>query len=266
MIFYFSGTGNSSYVANELGRILKEKVYLISTVNPATQIFEGERLIFVFPVYSWGVPPIVINFILNLSDVFKENLRNNGIPISVVMTCGDEVGKAPEMIEKTLEKIGLKVKGIWSVIMPNDYVLLPGFDVDSIAVEKDKLKKAPERIQEISEGIIEGSETVDVVRGSLAWIKTYLVYPLFKRWGVFPNKWHSTPSCVGCGICAKVCPLGNVSMTPQRKPKWGNKCCSCVACYHSCPRHSVEYGNMTGKKGQYLHPEKMNIRNDRHPV
>ena len=33
--------------------------------------------------------------------------------------------------------------------MPNNYILMPGFDVDSKEVETEKLKKAPERLKSI---------------------------------------------------------------------------------------------------------------------
>lgn len=139
--------------------------------------------------------------------------------------------------------------------MPNNYVLLPGFDVDKKNIERHKLEEAPKRIHEIAEGIRCHARKIDVVRGSWPWVKTKLIFPLFLRWGISPKKWHSTTSCVGCGICAKSCPLNNVKMD-NGVPIWGMNCCSCLACYHSCPRHAVAYGKSTFKKGQYFFPAK----------
>ncbi|MDE5887723.1 MAG: EFR1 family ferrodoxin [Muribaculaceae bacterium] len=255
MIYYFSGTGNSRAAAKSIGERLGEQIGLISQINPNEEVFRGEMLGFIFPVYAWGVPPLVLNFISHFSQEFIDVIKDKSIPVWVVMTCGDEVALAPEMIQRTCDIKGIKIKSIWSVIMPNDYVLLPGFDVDSREVEKEKLDKAPARISEIVTGLCEGKEGVFVVRGSMAWIKTKLVYPLFKRWGVFPKKWHHTDACVGCGICVKNCPLKNIRLSDSGFPLWGENCCSCVACYHSCPRHAVEYGKATKGKGQYMYPE-----------
>lgn len=256
MIYYFSGTGNSEWAARELGKALDEEVTFIPYQNPLEASPKGETIGFVFPVYSWGVPPLVIDFINRLPESFVRDIQRQKKDVWVVMTCGDEVALAPEMIKGTLEGRGIEVKSIWSIILPNDYVLLPGFDVDSREVEKEKLRKAPSRIKEIAEGLKSGYTKLDVVRGSLCWAKTKLVYPLFKRWGVSTGKWHSTESCVSCGLCVRNCPNSNIELDKSGRPEWGTNCCSCVACYHVCPRHAVEYGNITKKKGQYLNPQK----------
>lgn len=255
MIYYFTGTGNSGYVAHQLGNQLLEKPYFMNNTAPIDP--EGESIGFVFPVYSWGVPPNVEDFILRLTLSFRQRVNVEQIPVWVVMTCGDEVAMAPEMIKKIFRKIGIKTESIWSVIMPNNYVILPGFDVDSKEIEQRKLSEAPTRIREIVNGIKSHRSVTDVVRGSIPRIKTGLIYPLFKRWGIFPKKWSSTDACVGCGICVKSCPQKNITLNTEKRPIWGMDCCSCLACYHSCPRHAVEYGKETRKKGQYFLPESL---------
>lgn len=250
MIFYFSGTGNSRQVAEELGTILFEETKSIEECGKPSDP-EGESVGFVFPVYSWGVPPNVERFIKTLPEAFFERIKISQLPVWVVMTCGDEVAMAPEMMTDILRERGVEAQSIWSVQMPNNYVLLPGFDVDSKELEKKKLHDSHGRIAEIAKGIKEQRKTIDVVRGSWPRLKTGLVYPLFKRWGIQPKKWKYTSTCVGCGICARSCPQQNVAMV-DRHPVWGPNCCSCLACYHSCPRHAVEYGKMTAKKGQYF--------------
>lgn len=254
MIYFFSGTGNSRFAASYLSKALVESKRFIPDTNPIEEMAEGESIGFVFPVYSWGVPPLVLDFIDRLPESFWMEVKVRQIPVWIVMTCGDEVAKAPEMISSRIKSRGVEVESVWSVIMPNNYVLLPGFDVDSKEVERRKLKEAPGRLEEIVRGLRQHRHTIDVVRGSMPSLRS-LVYPLFKRWGISTEKWRSTDACVGCGICARKCPLNNIAMDKDRIPMWGDNCCSCVACYHSCPRHAVAYGNATAKKGQYYLPE-----------
>lgn len=253
MVYYFSGTGNSRFVAESLSQLLYEECRKITEINPSDELPRGESIGFVFPVYSWGVAPVMTDFVDRLPSSFWEEVKRWQMDVWCVMTCGDEVALATEMFAKTLSRHGVELQSIWSVIMPNNYVLLPGFDVDPKDVERRKLTDAPGRIREIAKGISQHARSVDVVRGSLAWLKTKLVYPLFCKWGIFPKKWHSTSACVGCAICAKACPLGNIRME-NRTPHWGDNCCSCLACYHSCPRHAVAYGKITFSKGQYFNP------------
>ncbi|MCH5231759.1 MAG: EFR1 family ferrodoxin [Muribaculaceae bacterium] len=256
MVIYFSGTGNSTFVATTIANFLNEKLQFLPTIEVnEMNLSEEERIIFVFPVYSWGVPPLVIRFISEIGEEKWERVKEKGIRVDCVMTCGDEVGLAPEMLQKSFRKFGITLDSVWSVIMPNNYVLLPGFNVDSKSIESKKLKACEGRILEISQAISRGERRVDVVRGSIPWLKTKLVFPLFKKWGIFPNKWHYTNACIGCGQCAKICPMLNVSMI-ENHPMWGKKCCSCLGCYHICPVHAVEYSNETKRKGQYIFPLK----------
>lgn len=255
MVFYFSGTGNSTFVATTLANLLKLKLVFIPDINPSTLEFTQERVVFVFPVYSWGVPPLISQFISDINENFWDGIKDAGGYVDCVMTCGDEVGLAPEMIRNDLKKVGINLNSVWSVIMPNNYVLLPGFDVDPSELEKRKLKECEGRILEIAQGLNRGDRRIDVVRGSYPALKTKLVFPLFKKWGISPRKWHYTDSCISCGKCAKICPMLNIKMEKQH-PVWGARCCSCLACYHVCPVHSIQYGGSTKKKGQYLFPLK----------
>lgn len=260
MIYYFSGTGNSTFVATTIGNLLGLEQKFIPGINPNEEE-PDRRIIFIFPVYSWGVPPLIFQFIDSLGSVFWDRVKDKGLLVDCVMTCGDETALAPEMIQKKLHTYGILLNSIWSVIMPNNYVLLPGFDIDSKELEQKKLKECERRIIEIAEALNREDRRIDVTRGNLAWLKSKLVFPLFKRWGVFPKKWHYTANCISCGQCEKICPLLNVSMT-EGHPKWGNRCCSCLGCYHVCPVHAVEYGSETKKKGQYLFPlRKISSRN-----
>ena len=261
MVFYFSGTGNSTFVATTLANFLGLKLLFIPEVETDKIESPEERIIFVFPVYSWGVPPLVSRFIFELGSEFWEKVREKGLTVDCVMTCGDEVALAPEMITRDLKKVGIQINSIWSVIMPNNYVLLPGFDVDSKEVEKNKLAKCEGRILEIAQSLIRGDKQMDYTRGSIPWLKSKIVFPLFKRWGIFPKQWHYTSSCISCGKCVKICPMLNIVLS-EGHPKWGFNCCSCLGCYHVCPVHAVEYGKETKKKGQYLFPlRKISSRN-----
>lgn len=253
MIYFFSGTGNSRYVAEQLSLQILEKCRMITDVNPAYENVNGDSIGFVFPVYSWGVAPMMVEFVRQLPESFWTQVKIKQLPVWCVMTCGDEVALAPEMFAKLLSRYNVILESVWSVIMPNNYVILPGFDVDSKEIEQNKLMEAKRRTQEISRDIIQHSRKIDVIRGSLAWIKTKMIYPLFCRWGISSKKWYATTACVGCGLCEKVCPLHNINII-DRLPEWGDSCCSCLACYHICPRHAVAYGKQTFKKGQYFNP------------
>jgi Pyruvate/2-oxoacid:ferredoxin oxidoreductase delta subunit/flavodoxin len=48
-----------------------------------------------------------------------------------------------------------------------------------------------------------------------------------------------TMRCDGCGICAHRCPVGNVTLTDARTPRWGRSCLACFECQLRCPRDAI---------------------------
>ena len=61
---------------------------------------------------------------------------------------------------------------------------------------------------------------------------------------------HATDACISCGKCVSACPLQNIRLEKGR-PLWGKDCAMCLSCYHHCPKHAIEYGSMTKRKGQF---------------
>ncbi len=61
-------------------------------------------------------------------------------------------------------------------------------------------------------------------------------------------------SCVGCGLCARNCPVSAIEMR-DRRPVWtSGRCAMCLACLHRCPKFAIQYGKNTKRHGQYTHP------------
>ncbi|MDE6552520.1 MAG: EFR1 family ferrodoxin [Muribaculaceae bacterium] len=272
MIYYFSGTRNSRYAAIRIGSLTGNEVRFIPALDPYNERIDlsadesaGKSkytsIGFVFPVYAWGVPPVVMDFIERLPEKFVQYVNEHQIAVWCVATCGDETGMAVEMLRKGLAKRGIKLAGAWSLIMPNVYVLLPGFGTDPKDVEERKLSEAVRRIEEIASRINDGIWEDDVHLGPWPRVKTSIVYPLFKRWGVNTKKWHYTDACIGCGKCERGCPVGNIAITNGR-PIWGTDCTSCCACYHVCPTRGAQYGSVTKNAGQYYFKDKRLIIKD----
>jgi len=261
MILWFSGTGNSRQVAMLLAAELRQQIRELAPgiCDHALQLPEGDKtVVWVCPVYSWGLPPYVRYIIRTI------NIENGGdISHHLVLTCGDDCGLTPEMWRKDMAARGMDTGLTFSVTMPNNYVCMKGFDVDPEKIRDAKLAAAPRRVRQIA-GVIAAAGAAerrnDVVRGHFAWIKTHIIYPWFVRHAMSPEPFRFTDACISCGKCAAACPLDNITMThesddsPRRRPHWGDRCAGCLACYHVCPRHAVMYGNATIHKGQYRNP------------
>lgn len=260
MILYFSGTGNSKAVAQTLAGTLGETSLPIRPSMRRGMIeipSDDTHLIWVFPVYSWGVPPYLLDVIRSV----EFNGMKPAMLHHAVVTCGDDCGLADRMWRKAMLSRGWMTGCIASVQMPNNYVSMKGFDVDSKAVEAEKLNAYPKRVAEIARMIEQSDSTgeylTDIVRGSCAWIKTKVIYPWFVRHAMNPAKFSVSDSCIGCGKCARWCPLKNITMSgtgTTSRPGWGKDCAGCLGCYHICPTHAIDFAKATRNKGQYINP------------
>ena len=67
MLFYFSGCGNSKHVAETIAAGLNDTLVFIPEAaregRYEYELAEGERLGFVFPIYAWGPPKLVMDFV-----------------------------------------------------------------------------------------------------------------------------------------------------------------------------------------------------------
>ena len=254
MIYYFSGTGNSLHVARHLADALGERLCPMQSISGFPFEGEEEALVgLVFPVYAWGIPNVVESFAKHLLSHFHEREPRRAPYLYAVMTCGDDMGYADRILEAAL---GRKLDAAFSVLMPNVYVCLPGFDVDSKEVCKKKLRQEETRVEEIAGCIRERRQVRMLTRGSFPRTKTYVLRPLFNRFLVTDKYFRVDASrCISCGRCSKMCPVGNILITPlqgdRELPQWQSHCTGCLACYHACPYHAINFGSATQGKGQY---------------
>ena len=246
MIYYFSGTGNSREVAKRLAAATKDEAASITMVKNTSSL-NNEVVGFVFPIYAWGVPRVMKAFIQALS------LPALPSYVYMVCTCGDDIGYTDKEVDQLLADKGMTLDAAWSITMPNTYISLPGFDIDSPKVSLNKLQKALPRINDIACAIQNREKPIrDVHPGSMAGLKSYVLRPLFNKFLTGDNKFKVTEGCTHCGRCAKACPVQNITYNANGLPVWNGNCADCLACYHSCPQHAISYGPFTHSKGQYL--------------
>ncbi|MCQ2237746.1 MAG: EFR1 family ferrodoxin [Bacteroidaceae bacterium] len=251
MILYFSATGNTKWVAQQLSTFISDsRIY--SLTNIETDIFEtlepDEPLGFCFPVHAWGIPEPVMRFISCFAS------RYHTPYIYMVCTCGDDCGKTHVQFRKLLQKNGHEPRFMASVQMPNTYINLPGFDVDSVEVIEQKKQKAAEWVSTIGNYILERKQGVHITEGAFPVLKSSLLKSFFKRFLVKDSYFRVTDKCVGCATCVQHCPMNNMIMELD-KPIWlhNGSCITCMACYHHCPKKAIEFGKYTKEKGQYFY-------------
>lgn len=251
MIFYYSGTGNSSWAAEELAAALG-----VETISIADQMKQGsllryqlqpeEPLGFVFPVYAWNPPARVLEFIQKMeiqgyTDQFTFAL----------CTCGDNTGNTMKVIESRLKQKKFPLNAAWSIIMPNNY--LPMGDVDCQEVEARKQREAEDSLNIFIERVKSRQTGENQIPEHFRGFKTNIIGYFFNRFGRTAKPFYCLPSCISCGLCEQICPASAISFR-EGKPVWAARCDQCYGCLHRCPVQAIQYGKGTEQKGRYCHP------------
>ena len=248
MIFYFSGTGNTRWVAEQIAKAIgDELVYIPDAIRDGKYdytIDEKETIGFCFPTHGWQPPRIVREFI--------SKLKVELCYCWAVTTCGDNMGETMTILNKDLAKIGLRASAMFSVIMPESYVCLPFMYTDTEEKEHQKIATARQQLPHIIECIRERrTGVVELEKGATPRLYSYVIGGYFNARMITDKKFMVDEDvCIKCGKCAKVCPVDNIQGTP---PEWihNGRCTSCLACYHYCPTHAINFGKITRKRGQY---------------
>lgn len=238
MILFFSGTGNSLMVAERMATLLDERT-LNMECGTELHLEDKESLGIVFPVYAWGLPQIVRKYL--------ESIEVGHRYVWILMTCGDDMGYTDCRMTQVLHR---KADAAFSVQMPNTYVCLPGFDVDTRELAHAKVEATLARLDDIAQKVNEKASCMELTRGSMPWMKTYVLGPLFNAFLVTDRYFHALPACSQCGLCARSCPTHNIKIQGD-KPTWLHQdCTGCLRCYHQCPMRAIEWGRFTAGKGQ----------------
>lgn len=254
MIFYFSGTGNSAHAAKKLAQLLGDKVTNIAdfydNIYKGVEIsLKGENYLgIVCPVHSWGLAKSMARFLKKVR--FKDY---SGQKAYCVVTCGDTCGTADKQVKSLLKRRNnIICSNVYSVQMPNTYIVMKGFGTDAEVLKDQKLRNADPELARIAEAISTGSDYEHYVRGKKPFLKGRILYPLFMAFTMGDKKFFAEDTCTGCGLCAKQCPEKNIEMQNDR-PHWLGHCVKCLSCIHRCPNRAIQYGDITQDMGRYFY-------------
>lgn len=237
-IFYFTGSGNALAIAKAIAAGIGG-----AEVSPMAKHLDGcdatdaERVGIVCPVYAWGPPRMVRDFI-------------NGLKLSAdqyafaVTTCGGTPGKSAVYVDKWIKGRGLDAG---FNVHGDFYSPIPGMSEMGIIRFAGWLgrnhipKHAKERLGDIIE-IVKGKRPHEVEKSnaSVNLVASMIYGPALGSFKKMDRAFAVTDKCVSCGTCAKVCPRENVRLEDGR-PTWHQDCESCYACFLRCPQKAITY-------------------------
>lgn len=248
MILYFSGTGNSAYVAKRIalqtGDYLLNVTDCIKTGNYQAQTSEKPWII-VAPTYAWQIPHILRDWLLQTELKGCKDAY-------FIMTCGDSIGNAEKYNKILCEKKEWTYRGTAKIVMPENYIAM--FDVPDKETSIRIVRAANRSITKAADYILQGGNLpklkISLMDKALSGIVNACFYPFFVK----AKKFYANDNCTHCGLCEKLCPLNNIRMK-NHGPVWGKRCTHCMACICKCPAEAIEYGKISEGKPRYQCPE-----------
>lgn len=277
-VYYFSGTGNSLYIARELATLLDASLNAVKSVVGSDRIeAKADCVGIVFPVYNHRIPFIIDRFVQRL--IIPENAY-----VFAVSTYGDSPCISLTYLSELLMKKGRRLSLGYGVKMPYNYICpengisglfkpftlrqTPETELARMLEEaQNKIPSICEDIKARKEDHIDADyEKLEKVLDALH-LRELLQKPIWLKISSFKGKTNlsymesiqlmdagfRTDDCVQCGTCVKICPVGNIQMTANG-PSWLQHCEQCFACLQWCPKSALQFREGTPGKKRYHHP------------
>jgi len=245
-LYWFSGTGNSLVVARTLAAALPDtELSPLAAVNAAAESCP-ECVGFIAPVYAFGLPVIVADF---LRSVPLDSTRY----IFTITTQSSMPGNVHHQARAILHDRGYTLNAGWSIDMPGNYTPLSG--APSEKKQQRRFAAAEKRITAIARAVQER-------RTCSLEDSFFLLRPLAKlihaigspRMHGEDRKFFVQDTCTHCGICEMVCPVRNITLE-EGKPVWQHHCQQCFACLQWCPVEAIQCTRITKGRKRYHHPD-----------
>lgn len=239
---YFSGTGNSKFCLQQfIGELNGEYTMCsIEQENAKELILEADEVILSYPIYYSNLPFILLDFIHQNKDVWKNK------KVFIIATMGLFSGDGSGCSARLIKHYGGKILGGLHVKMPDciiDVKILKKSkkkeqNLISSAISKTKKSAKLYQLGKPTQTGLGLPPRLLGLFGQRLWFKH-----MTSSYKDFPNIDKKT--CINCNSCVKVCPMQNLSIGPDKEIIHAKACTLCYRCVHTCPTKSI---TILGKK------------------
>ena len=227
-IFYYTGTGNSLAVAKQFRADL---VSIPQAIKENIPVYKDDAIGIIFPLYCLNPPKMVRAFLKQAR--FQTNY------LFAVATYGNQAGAAMQELQNTVKNYGFQFDYMNTLLMVDNF--LPNFEIaEEIALLPQK--RTQECLEQILADVSQRKHYIPEVTKQDESFSAMCI-PLMKQQDKGENAKAFTVNdrCTLCGVCAKVCPANNISLSTS--VTFQNRCESCYACIHACPQNAIHLAN-----------------------
>lgn len=254
IILYFSGTGNTQLIAEEIKNRLvgaKHNVELVSIENKGALLnlnFENKVIGFGYPVYKFSYPDKYDEVLAMLNELAK---YNHYFQFS---TYARFDANAFYDFSSKLDKEKFKFIGSKSFKAPSCGIsarkAVDDYEYESVMFFEDKITHELDTfVNEISNEkmLIERSIGKPIWMSSL---KKIIVKDI--EITKYPRMEINADQCTMCGLCVNACPDNNLK-SGQTYIEIDDEvgCLHCLRCMNHCPSNAITFGELTVGENQY---------------
>lgn len=231
---YLSGTGNTKHCIEKLTNLLDDtaKTIPLESVDIIEQIEKNNTLILGYPTQFSNAPYMVRDFIKKNNSLWK------GKRILCVATMGAFSGDGAGCTARLLKKYGATILGGIHIKMP-DSVCDSKLLKKTIEQNREIVSLADKKIEFIARQIKQGEYPKDGI-SLISHIAGLLGQRLwfYRKTTGYTDKLKISENCTGCGLCASLCPMKNITIQHGRAVA-NNKCTMCYRCISHCPQRAI---------------------------
>ncbi len=232
---YMSGTGNTKHCIEKLLSVIspESEAVPIESEKAAKKISENDTVILAYPTQFSNAPYMVRDFIRKNGAVWQ------GRRVMCMATMGAFSGDGAGCSARVLKQYGADIIGGLHVRMP-DAVCDNKMLKKPLEENKRIVREADKKLEEVGRQIVEkGIYPQDGLSfaARLAGLFGQRLW-FYGKTTDYSKKLKISDSCVGCGLCQKNCPMGNIRIT-NGKAVAGDRCAMCYRCISHCPEQSI---------------------------
>ncbi len=256
LILYFSGTGNTQFIASKVNDELEKLEFEVELVSVEKFMPENTNkfdvIIIGYPIYACDMPLFLQDYMNNLTLPSTKK-------VIMFSTMGFYEGNASRKIFRRFREIGLEPIHFERIKMPGSDGLV-FLKKDSKIIKKllainynksEKINRAVDnivnKVQTLTAEKIPTIKYGGLVLGGLMDVTFKLIEGKFKK------KFWVDDKCIKCHLCETICPAKNITVT-EDKVNFSDKCYLCMRCINQCPTEAIQIGSKTKDKFRWKGP------------
>lgn len=244
LMLYFSGTGNSEYIAKKFALHMGGSCHSIEeAVDFDALMLRSDTIAVCYPIYGSCVPRIMREF----ATKHKAGFENKQLIIfcTQMMFSGD----GARAFARLLPGCDNRILYAEHFNMPNNisnFFLFPVREEERIKKQKRADKKLHLVCRNIQNGVVKkrGWSPYAAVLGKFQ----NIAFPVLEE--KRKSSFAADEDCIQCGLCVKHCPMGNIILS-QGVISQNDNCTLCYRCVNICPKKAATVMLAAKPKRQY---------------